>query len=56
MFSENNQISGRQVFRLLTYDYLGMGPLLLPTMLADTAGRVGIFCSLAGILSSFLFL
>ena len=50
MFSENNQISGRQVFRLLTYDFLGMGTLLLPTMLADTAGRDGIFCILAGIL------
>ena len=56
MFSENNQISGRQVFRLLTYDFLGMGTLLLPTMLADTAGRVGIFCILAGILSTFLYL
>lgn len=56
MFSENNQISGRQVFRLLTYDFLGMGTLLLPTMLADTAGRDGIFCILAGILSTFLYL
>ena len=56
MFSENNQISGRQVFRLLTYDFLGMGTLLQPTMLADTAGRDGIFCILAGILSTFLYL
>lgn len=56
MFSENNQISGRQVFRLLTYDFLGMGTLLLPTMLADTAGRDGIFCILTGILSTFLYL
>lgn len=56
MFSENNQISGRQVFRLLTYDFLGMGTLLLPTMLADTAGRDGIFCILAGILSTSLYL
>ncbi len=56
MFSENNQISGRQVFRLLTYDFLGMGTLLLPTMLADTAGRDGIFCILAGSLSTFLYL
>ena len=56
MFSENNQISGRQVFRLLTYDFLGMGTLLLPTMLADTAGHDGIFCILAGILSTFLYL
>ena len=56
MFSENNQISGRQVFRLLTYDFLGMGTLLLPTMLADTAGRDGNFCILAGILATFLYL
>lgn len=56
MFSENNQISGRQVFRLLTYDFLGMGTLLLPTMLAYTAGRDGIFCILAGILATFLYL
>ena len=56
MFSENNQISGRQVFRLLTYDFLGMGTLLLPTMLADTAGRDGVFCILAGVLSTFLYL
>ena len=56
MFSENNQISGRQVFRLLTYDFLGIGTLLLPTMLADTVGRDGIFCILAGILSTFLYL
>ena len=56
MFSENNQIAGSQVGRLLTYDFLGMGTLLLPTMLADTAGRDGIFCILAGILSTFLYL
>lgn len=56
MFSENNQISGRQVFRLLTYDFLGIGTLLLPTMLANTAGRDGIFCILAGILLAFLYL
>ena len=56
MFSENNQISGRQVFRLLTYDFLGIGTLLLPTMLANTAGRDGIFCILAGILLTFLYL
>ena len=44
------------MFRLLTYDFLGMGTLLLPTMLADTAGRDGIFCIMAGILSTFLYL
>lgn len=44
MFSDNNRISGRQAFRLLTYDLLGLGTLLVPTALAQTAGRDGIFC------------
>lgn len=56
MFSENNKISDRQVFRLLTYDFLGIGTLLLPTMLASTAGRDGIFCILAGLILAFLYL
>ena len=56
MFSENNKISDRQVFRLLTYDFLGIGTLLLPTMLASTAGRDGIFCILAGLTLAFLYL
>lgn len=56
MFSENNKISDRQVFRLLTYDFLGIGTLLLPTMLANTAGRDGIFCILAGLILAFLYL
>jgi len=56
MFSENNKISDRQVFRLLTYDFLGIGTLLLPTMLANTAGRDGIFCILAGLILTFLYL
>lgn len=56
MFSENNKISDRQVFRLLTYDFLGIGTLLLPTMLASTAGRDGIFCILACLILAFLYL
>ena len=36
--------------------FLEWGRCLLPTMLADTAGRDGIFCILAGILSTFLYL
>lgn len=56
MFSENNKISDRQVFRLLTYDFLGIGTLLLPTMLASTAGRDGIFCIWAGLILAFLYL
>ena len=42
------------MFRLLTYDFLGMGTLLLPTMLADTAGRDGIFCILVGFCPRFV--
>lgn len=42
MFSENNRISGRQMYRLMTYDLLGIGTLLVPQMLAKTAGRDGI--------------
>ncbi|MBO5371240.1 MAG: GerAB/ArcD/ProY family transporter [Lachnospiraceae bacterium] len=41
MFSKNNKISKRQIFRLLTYDLLGIGTLLLPTALANKAGRNG---------------
>ena len=56
MFSENNKISGRQVFRLLTYDFLGIGTLLIPTALAQYAGRDGIFCIVAGVLLGLIFL
>lgn len=56
MFSENNQISGRQAFRLLSYDFLGIGTLLIPTAAANYAGRDGIFCIAAGVLFSLLYL
>lgn len=56
MFSENNRISGRQAFRLLTYDLLGIGTLLMPSMLARTAGRDGIFCIVLGFLAALLYL
>ena len=49
MFSENRKISDRQVFRLLTYDLLGIGTLLLPSALAGCAAEDGIFCLAAGI-------
>ncbi len=38
MFAENSQISGRQAFRLLSYDLLGTGTLLLPQLLAAPGG------------------
>ena len=56
MFSENNRISGRQAFRLLTYDLLGLSTLLIPPSLGRTAGRDGIFCIAAGIAAGYLFL
>ena len=50
MFAENRKISGRQAFRLLVYDLLGLGTLLIPTVLANVAGRDGIFCIIFGTL------
>ena len=56
MFSENHQISGRQVFRLLTYDILGIGTLLIPTVLSKIAGEDGIFCIMAGVILALIYL
>lgn len=56
MFSENQKISGRQAFRLLTYDLLGLSTLLMPTVLAKVSGRDGIFCIIIGILAGLLYL
>lgn len=44
MFSENRQISKRQIRRLLIYDLFGIGTLLLPVFLTKFTGRDGIFC------------
>lgn len=56
MFSENNKISGRQTFRLLTYDLLGLSTLLVPTVLGRTASRDGIFAIVIGVAAAFLYL
>lgn len=56
MFAKNHKISGRQAFRLLTFDLLGIGTLLLPTVLANTAGRDGIFCVLLGDAAALVYL
>lgn len=59
MFSKNNQISGRQMFRLLTYDLLGIGTLLLPSALAGITKKGGMLAIAigisGGILASVLF-
>ena len=44
MFSSNEKISGRQAFRLLVFDLLGLGTLLIPAAVAGFCGRDGIFC------------
>lgn len=56
MFSENNQVSGRQIFRLLTYDLIGLSTLLLPPILAGIAGNDGFFCLIAGTAAGLLYL
>lgn len=56
MFVKNNQISARQAFRLLSYELLGFGALMIPAMLADTAGRDGIFSIALGLFMGLLFL
>ena len=56
MFSENNRISERQAFRLLTYDLLGLSTLILPGVLARTAGRAGIFGIAIGTAAAILYL
>lgn len=56
MFAENRKISGRQAFRLLVYDLLGLGTLLIPTVLAGVAGRDGIFCIILGTFAGLLYL
>lgn len=56
MFSENQKISGRQVFRLLTYEFLGIGTLLIPTVLAECAGRDGVFSIVTGLSLSLIYL
>ena len=48
MFSENDKISKRQLFRLLFIDFLGGSSLLIPTYLAGVAGTWGILCNLTG--------
>lgn len=56
MFSENNQISGRQIFRLLSYDLIGLSTLLLPPLLSKIAGVDGIFCMVVGTIAGLLYL
>lgn len=56
MFSDNRKISKRQVHRLFIYDITGVSTLLLPPLLAKTAGRDGIFCIFLALIPAYLFL
>ncbi|MBQ8279012.1 MAG: GerAB/ArcD/ProY family transporter [Roseburia sp.] len=56
MFVKNNQISGRQAMRLITFDLLGYSALLVPSALAELTGRDGIFSILLGVAAGVLFL
>lgn len=48
MFSDNNRISTRQVFRLFVFDFIGMSTLVLPGVLAQLNGCDGLFAIVAG--------
>lgn len=56
MFSNNNRISTRQVFRLFVFDFIGMSTLVLPAKLAGTSGCDGVFAIVAGGLFASLYL
>ncbi len=55
MFSKNNKISKRQMFRLLTYDLLGIGTLLLPSALASQTQKNGMLAIVIGIAAGILY-
>lgn len=50
MFSNNNQISRRQTFRLFTFDLMGISLLIVPAYLARNSGVWGILSIVFGIL------
>ena len=49
-------ISGRLAVRLLVFDLLGLGSLLIPAAVAGFCGRDGIFCIIVGTVLGLLFL
>lgn len=56
MFANNDKISARQCARLLFFDFLGIGTLVLPGYLAELTGEDGIFAIAVGVVSSLLYL
>lgn len=53
---ENDKISGRQLGRMIFYDFFGLTTLMLPGYLAKTAGMDGFFCLVAGFAAGYLLL
>ena len=56
MFSNNGKISIRQVYRLFLFDFLGVGSLIIPTILARLVGSLGWLCIILGIGMGLVFL
>ena len=56
MFSNNNKISTRQVFRLFVFDFIGMSTLVLPAKLAGAVQCDGVFSIVVGGVLSSLYL
>ena len=56
MFSNNGKISIRQVYRLFLFDFLGVGSLVIPTILARLVGSLGWLCIILGIGMGLVFL
>ena len=56
MFSNNNKISTRQVFRLFVFDFIGMSTLVLPAKLAGAVCSDGVFSIVVGGVLSSLYL
>ena len=56
MYAKNNQISTRQLTRLLVFEMLGYSALLVPAMLARSTGRDGLFAILLGGIAGIFYL
>ncbi len=48
MYTENQKISRRQVFRLFVFDFLGIGTIVLPGLLAQNVGTYGLVSIVIG--------
>lgn len=56
MWIKNKKISERQAFRLLTFDFVGVGSLILPAYLAQICGGYGLLAIAIGCIAGILYL